>query len=619
MPDVEEEEEAAPEAPREPPAAANDNNNNNDLYAQPQARLARRLALDGVAEVPTDVRALLAQGLRSIYDNDDEYIELPEAMECAFRTTVVAKAVASDAEPKSYREAMRRPDSELWHQAMVREMEAHLENGTWELVKLPHGRKAIGSKWVFKVKRNPDGTVERYKARLVAKGFGQRPGVDFDEMFAPTTKWAALRAILALAALENLKLESIDISNAYLNGELHDIDIYMQQPDGFAERDSSWVARLLKGLYGLKQGGREWFRRLEEVLVELGFARIHSDSSVFIWEKDGVKAIVPVFMDNITLASKSKEKIAEIKGLLAQRFKLRDLGPTSFLLGVQIDRERSARTLHLSQRQYTLDLLDCFGFADCSPVSTPLDPGSRLDMSQCPQTPEDDEFMRDKPYVSAVRALMYLAIATRPDIAHTVGVLCHFMSKPGPAHWKAAKHLFRYLRGSVDYRLTYAPDPSSSQLFTTYSDADHGGNPDNGRSTSAYVVKMGTGAVSWMSRLQSIVALSTTEAEFISAVSAGQEIVWMRSFLGKLGYSFDAPSLLLVDNQLAIQVTRNPEHHGRMKHLDLRFFWLRDMVNSGVIAVRYIPTADMAADLLTKALARVKVAAALAQLGLTAP
>jgi hypothetical protein len=186
---------------------------------------------------------------------------------------------------------------------------------------------------------------------------------------------------------------------------------------------------------------------------------------------------------------------------------------------------------------------------------------------------------------------MYLAIATRPEITHTVGVLCRFLSKPGPAHWKAAKHLFCYLRGSVNYRLTYAPDPSSLQLFTTYSDADHGGNLDNGRSTSAYVVKMGTGAVSWMSRLQSIVALSTTEAEFISAVSTGQEIVWMHLFLGELSYSFNTPSLLLVDNQSAVQVARNPEHHGHVKHLDLRFFWSRNMVNLGVIAVRYIPTA----------------------------
>jgi hypothetical protein len=146
-------------------------------------------------------------------------------------------------------------------------------------------------------------------------------------------------------------------------------------------------------------------------------------------------------------------------------------------------------------------------------------------MSQCPQTPENDEFMCDKPYVSAVGALMYLAIATRPDITHTVSVLCRFMSKLGPTHCKAAKHLFCYLRGSVDHRLTYVPDSSSSQLFTMYSNADHGGNPDNGRCTSAYVVKMGIGTVSWMSRLQSIVALLMTEAEFISAVSAGQEIV----------------------------------------------------------------------------------------------
>jgi hypothetical protein len=284
--------------------------------------------LDGVAELPADVRALLARGLRSIYD-DDKSIELPEAMEHAFHAAIHAKAVASDAKPKSYREAMHRPDSELWHQAMVREMEAHLENDTWEIFKFPHGRKAIGSKWVFKVKRNPDGTIECYKARLVAKGFGQRPGIDLDETFAPTTKWAALWAILALAALKNLELESIDVSNAYLNGELHDVDVYMQQPDGFTERESTWVARLLKGLCSLKQGGRKWFCRLEEVLVELGFARIRSDSSVFIWEKDRVKVIVPVFVDNITLASKLKEKIAEIKGLLAQHFNLRDLGPTS--------------------------------------------------------------------------------------------------------------------------------------------------------------------------------------------------------------------------------------------------------------------------------------------------
>jgi hypothetical protein len=152
----------------------------NEFYAQPQARLARQLALDGVAKLPADICALLAQGLRSIYNNNKEYIELPEAMERAFRAAIDAKAVTSNAEPKLYRNTMRHPDSELWHQAMVRKMEAHLENGTWKLVKLPPGCKAIGSKWVFKVKRNPNSTAERYKARLVSKGFGQRLGVNFE-------------------------------------------------------------------------------------------------------------------------------------------------------------------------------------------------------------------------------------------------------------------------------------------------------------------------------------------------------------------------------------------------------------------------------------------------------
>jgi hypothetical protein len=528
-------------------------------------------------------------------------------------------ARSDESEPRTLRDALKCPDADLWYQAAVKEMEAHIENGTWELVKLPPGRKAIGSRWVFKVKRNADGSVERYKARVVAQGFSQRPGVDFDETFAPTTKWAALRVIFALAALEDWELESVDISNAYLNGELKDVEVYMRQPEGFAEKDDTWVARLLKGLYGLKQGGREWFKRLKEVLSHLGFSRIRSDGSIFIWEKDGVQVICPVFVDDITFASKSKSKIAALKVELAKHFKLRDLGPTTFQLGVEVIRDREARTLHLTQHRYCLDLLEHYGFMDCSPVSTPMDPGVRLSTSQSPSTPEDEAFMRTVPYVSTVGALMYLAIVTRPDIAYAVGVLCRFMARPGPEHWKAVKHLFRYLRGTCDFRLTYKPESSAPYLFYAYSDADHGANLDNGRSTSAYIVKIGSGAVSWSSRLQSIVALSTTEAEFVAAASAGQEVVWMRALLGELGFPISGPSLLLLDNQSAIQVGKNPEHHGRMKHLDLRFYWLRDVVVAGQIALRYVPTADMAADLLTKGLARIKVAAAWPQLGLTAP
>ena len=500
---------------------------------------------------------------------------------------------------------MRRPDWQLWYNAATAEMQAHVNNGTWELVKLPSDRKAIGSKWVFKVKRNPDGSVERYKARVVAKGFSQRPGIDFFETFAPTTKWAALRAILALAALEDLELESLDISTAYLNGSI-DAEVYMKQPEGFEQRGSEWVCKLQKGLYGLKQGGRLWFEKLDSVLSSMGYIRIKSDPSIYVWSDAESRVIVPVFVDNLTIASKSKQRIASFKSDLSKHFKLRDLGPSSFLLGVAITRDRATRTLQLSQRQYIVDLLDRFNFADCSPVSTPMDPGLRLSVSQAPSTPEDVAYMQSVPYINAVGALMYLAIATQPDIAYSVNVLCCFSSNPGVEHWKAVKHLFRYLKGTMDLKLTYSPS-SSGELFTTFTDADHAGNPDNGRSTSGYIVTMGTGAISWASKLQTIVALSTTEAEFVAACTAGQEIVWLRTLLSELGFPPASLSTLLADNQSAIQVAKNPEHHGRMKHLDLRFFWLRDQVQEGVMAIKYIPTAEMVADMLTKALPRVKV------------
>ena len=214
--------------------------------------------------------------------------------------------------------------------------------------------------------------------------------------------------------------------------------------------------------------------------------------------------------------------------------------------------------------------------------------------------------MAHVPYANAVGALMCLAVATRPDIAYAVGVLAHFNSNPGHQHWTAVKHVFRYLRGTVDLVPTFGPDPSSTELFTTYSDADHGGNPDNGKSTTGWVVKVGTGPIAWSSKLQGLVTLSTTEAEFVAAVTAGQQIIWLRNLLWEFGYSFPTPSTLHIDNMSAVSVAKNPEHHGRMKHLDLRFFWLREAVSDGAIAVSHVPTTLMPADILTKALGRNK-------------
>ena len=340
-------------------------------------------------------------------------------------------------------------------------------------------------------------------------------------------------------------------------------------------------------------------------LSHMGFSQIKSDPSVYVFLRDTLRIIIPVFVDDMTLISKSQPAIQAFIKELSTHFKLRDLGPTTQLLGFRIDRDRPSRTISLSQKQYILDMLQRYGMSDCKPVSTPMSPGSKLSSSMAPSSPEDITFMKSVPYLSAVGSLMYLAITTRPDISYAVGVLARFNSNPGPIHWTAVKHVFRYLKGTLDLKLSYGPTADKSQdLILTYSDADHGGNCDNGKSTGGYLVKLGTGAVSWSSKLQTMVALSTTEAEYIEAVEAAKEIIWMRQFMGELGYPPSTSCTLLMDNQSAISLSKNPEHHGRMKHLDLRWFWLRDTVETGVIKPSFIPTEDMAADMLTKPLMR---------------
>lgn len=525
------------------------------------------------------------------------------------------KVGAHDKNPRSYREAMASDEAAEWHKAMCEEMNALKNNGTWRAVYLPPGRKAIGSRWVFKVKHLPDGAIERFKARVVAQGFSQRPGVDFDETFAPTARWAAVRTILALAAYEDMYLESVDISSAFLHGVV-DADLYMKFPEGFAEEvppdveqkpgEGPPCAKLEKGIYGLKQSANLWHKRMHEVFLKIGFSRITSDPCVYVYLRGEVRIIVPIHVDDMTFASKSRSAILKTIAELRKFFKLRHLGPTTALLGVVVTRDRPNRKLWIDQRAYAIDVLSRFNMLDSKAVQTPLDSSVRLSKADAPSTQEEIEEMRTVPYIQATGALLYLAMCTRPDIAFAVGVLCRFNSCAGPKHWKAVKHLMRYIRGTLDYKIEYSANPAFP-LFAAYTDSDHGGNPDNGRSTSGSILLVAGGAVSWMSKLQTLVALSSTEAEFVAASETGRELCWLRNFLADIGIPQSAALVLNIDNQSAIRVSKQPEHMGRLKHLDRHWFWLRQAVDDGKIRPVYIPTEDMAADLLTKPLPRVLV------------
>lgn len=251
-------------------------------------------------------------------DNDNEEDEVERLVAHA------AAAMPAESEPETVQEALKRMDAHLWREAMDEEMKQHMENMTWEVVKLPRGEKLIGSGWVFKVKRNSDGTVERYKARLVAKGYSQRPGYDYVEVFAPTYRPTSLRLLLALCAIKDFHLRSVDISQAFTNGDLEET-IYMRQPQGYEVGGKDYVCKLLKSLYGLKQAARCWNQKLHEVFVKMGFARIESDRSVYVYTREEVKIIVPVYIDDITFASPSKSALDLVVVELGSYFKLRDL------------------------------------------------------------------------------------------------------------------------------------------------------------------------------------------------------------------------------------------------------------------------------------------------------
>ena len=442
-----------------------------------------------------------------------------------------ARIAFSIEEPQSYKEAMEQNDSKEWEKAMKAEYISIMKNKTWTLTKLPPDRKAIGCKWVFKTKYNALGKIERYKARLVAKGYSQTQGIDYDETFAPVVKFNSIRILLALAAMLDLKIHQMDVNTAYLNGDL-DVDIYMEQPEGFIKRgQEDKVCKLNKALYGLKQSGRVWYQKIDTYLSSLGFKRTFADNCIYILTKGKTIIIVTLYVDDFLIFSNNIEATTNLKRQLSKRFDMKDLGEAQYCLGIQIIRNRKEKTISINQTKYIENILKRFNIFDCKPIGIPLDTNSKLTKAMSPITDEKREEMKKVPYQSAVGSLMYAMLGTRPDIAYSVGVISQFNSNPGKAHWIAVKRIFRYLKGTMDYSLTYKG--SESQLLG-YSDADWGGNLDDRRSTTGYTFIISGGAVTWSSKKQQTVALSSTEAEYMALTQATKEAVWIKHLLTEL-------------------------------------------------------------------------------------
>ena len=375
------------------------------------------------------------------------------------------------AEPQTYAEALQAPDAAQWKLAMDEEMASLQENSTWTLEELPAAVKPIPVRWIFKVKRDALGNIERYKARLVAKGFVQKEGIDYKEVYAPASKHTTLRNLLALVASQDLELHQLDIKTAFLNGELEET-IYMQQPEGYAEGGPNTVCHLSKSLYGLRQAPRAWHKRLKQELEKMSFTASAADPGLFTAELKHGTVYVLVYVDDILVAGSHLSDIQHVKDRLANIFKVRDLGEAKYFLGMSLDRSRQARTLKMTQERLATELVDKYGMRSGKTKSTPLGVSVRFSKAT-----EDAELDREAyGYSELVGSLLYLSVCTRPDISQAVGVLARHMAQPSMEHWTAAKGVLRYIACTLQHGILYG---HGSSTMEGYCDSDFASDIDS--------------------------------------------------------------------------------------------------------------------------------------------
>lgn len=419
----------------------------------------------------------------------------------------------------------------------------------------------------------------------------QREGVDFNEVFAPVSKHTTLRALLAFVAEEDLHLHQLDVKTAFLNGELEE-DIYMVQPPGYEQGGPRVACHLKKAIYGLRQAPRTWHTKLTKELTALGFKTSIADAGLFIHTEGNKKTYLLVYVDDILIASKDMENVQNVKTVLGSIFDIRDLGEAKYFLGMEITRDRARGTIKLSQKKNIADIITRFGMNDAKGKSTPISVGTRLTKNGSQELDKSTY-----PYMELVGSLLYLAACTRPDIAYSVGALSRYMAHPTQQHWKTAKDIVRYLIATQDVGILFR---KSGFQLNSYCDADYAGDVDTRRSTTGYVFTLNGGAVSWSSKLQVTVAVSTAEAEYMSAASAVKEALWLRKLLTDFESDVTKPVVIYCDNQAANKLLLNPIVSARSKHIDVLHHFARERVARREVEFKYCKSEDMIADYLTK-------------------
>lgn len=521
---------------------------------------------------------------RSLYEvyNDSQEVELEDEL-----------YLMGTEEPNTYRQASSDKD---WRLAMQQEMNSIEQNGTWKLTELPKDQKVIGLKWVYKLKKDAEGNIVKHKARLVAKGYSQEQGVDFEESFAPVTRLETVRLLLALAAHNKWEVHHLDVKTAFLNGEIKE-EVFVSQPEGYVQKGKEhMVYKLLKALYGLRQAPRAWYSKLNKCLEEMGFIRCPYEHAVYTKQEGKETLIISVYVDDLLVTGTSMMLIEEFKKKMSSCFEMSDLGKLNYYLGMEVDQGKEY--IELKQTGYAKKILERAGMLQCNATKYPMDPKDQIHKD------EQGIAVDSTRYKSMVGGLRYL-VHTRPDIAYAVGVVSRYMERPTTMHQDAVKRILRYIKGTLNFGLIYTRDSGNNELVG-FSDSDLGGHLDDRKSTGGVVFYLNESVITWVSQKQRCVALSSCEAEFMAVTAAACQGIWLKNVLGQILNEKLSPVVLYVDNKSAIDLAKNPVFHGRSKHIDIRYHFIRDCVEKGDIVIKYVRSDLQKADILTKALTTVK-------------
>ena len=494
--------------------------------------------------------------------------------------------------PKNYRDAISRPGGEgdKWKDAVQVEQKAMKDNQVWEsMTQLPSGATAIPAMWLFSQK--VDG---RHTARLVALGNKAERSAEASYS-APVAALASLRMLAAKAIHCDYKIHQMDVSNAFLHGELDPgEDIYVRLPEGLQDNR---LVRLKRALYGLREAPLLWYRRLRDYLVEIGFSISTVDPCLFTLNKNGEEILICVYVDDLFIASSSDSLTDYVKGKLCTEFPMKDLGTVNTFLGISFTKVSGGLLLH--QRDYASKLVDKFQaqvpreFA--TPLPTDLTPSRNGDQGTMGWSADG--------YRSAVGGLMWLMCGSRPDLAFAVGWLSRYVANPSCFQYQMLSRVLGYVSRTRRLGLLYRKQ--ATPLLRGSGDADWGTDPETRQSVSGYEFSLGGNLVSWSSRKQKTVALSSCEAEFVAFSEAVREALWLRRLAGELiPQSVAGATEIGQDNQAAISVEKSSTLSQRNKHIQLKVLFSRQAVADRLIKPVYVPTHQMPADIFTKPLPR---------------